>query len=92
MNPKDSQGEDIPHFLYFIALTLFAPATIATILVYIVLRGLHSLTFRNRENDHSAKRARMACAYISVGVGMIVELALIAVIVTDWFLGRSSLL
>lgn len=91
MKPKDSQREDIPHFLYFIVSTLFAHGTIATILVYIVLRGLHSLAFRNRENDPRAKRARTACAYISVGIGIVVELALIAVIVADWFLGRSLL-
>jgi putative ABC transport system substrate-binding protein len=35
------------------------------------------------------KRARKACAYVSVAVGIVVELALIAAIVVDRVLGTS---
>jgi archaellum biogenesis protein FlaJ (TadC family) len=87
MKSQADQRDDFPHVLFFVAVTLF-PGTIAAILVYIVLRGFHSLAYRD-DNDSRAKRARMACATISIAVGLVVQFAIIATVIAERILGIS---
>ena len=55
------------HFVFFILLTLFPPATILTVLIYIILRWV--------------RVDRALCMHISVAVGVVAALAQIVVMV-----------
>jgi hypothetical protein len=87
MKSQADQRDDFPHVLFFVAVTLF-PGTIVAILAYIILRGLHSLAYRDH-NDSRAKRARMACAYVSIAAGLVAQFAIIAIVIAERILGIS---
>jgi hypothetical protein len=63
--------------VWFLAITFFFPSTLLTLLIYIVLTGLHSLIFGDGAsgfegyNERWARRTRKACTYISMGIWII---------------------
>lgn len=85
-------GERWPsHLNFFLLLIFFPPATIAAVLVYIVLRGLHALALRpEREGvredvkDEQGKlsaRLRKGCTWAAVGIWLILAAAQIVLTV-----------
>ena len=76
------------HVNFFLLLIFFPPATIAAVLVYIVLRGLHALAFgperegvREDVKDELSARLRRACTWAAVGLWLILAVAQIVLMV-----------
>jgi hypothetical protein len=87
-----SDGE---HFIWFLATTLFFPSTLLTLLIYIVLTGLHSIVFGDGAsgfegyNQRLAWRTRKACTYISMGIWIITAIPWVILIVGALIHGGS---
>ena len=79
------------HLNFFLLLIFFPPATIAAVLVYIVLRGLHALAFgpdreglREGVKDEHGKlsaRLRRGCTFAAIGIWLILAVAQIVLTV-----------
>jgi|ERR1035437_1440925 hypothetical protein len=95
--PKDlirsliSAKSDLENCVWFLAITFFFPSTLVTLLIYIVLTGLHSLVFGDGAsgfegyNERWARRTRKACTYISVGIWIITAIPW-AILIVGFFI------
>jgi hypothetical protein len=82
------------HVVFFLLLTFFPPATVAAVLVYIALRGLHSLEFGRDTVDIDSARRRLSgflrrgCTWVAMSVGMMLGTAQVVLIAGALITGK----